>query len=49
MDLTRKLPSTVITIAVKESTPISKVYCLTENHSDYMGIEERLNVKTEMM
>ncbi|WP_282165609.1 hypothetical protein [Cellulophaga baltica] len=47
--LTGNLPATVTTIAVKESKPISKLYCLTHNHSDYIGIEDRLNVKTEMM
>jgi hypothetical protein len=48
-NLTTKLPSTVTPIAVKESSPLCKVYCITNNHSDYMGIESRLNVKTEMM
>ena len=47
--LTGKLPSTITTIAVKEANPICKVYCFTNHHSDYMGIEDRLNVKVEMI
>jgi len=48
-NLTTKLPSTITPIAVKESNPICKVYCMTNHHSDYMGLESRLNVKTEKM
>lgn len=47
--LTTKLPSTVSTIAVKESSPICKIYCIAKNHSDFMGIENRLEVKTEVI
>ena len=49
MKMTEKLPSTVSTVAVKESNSLCKVYCFTNNHSDFLGIESRLNVKTEMM
>ena len=49
MKLTGKLPSTVNTVAVKVSKPLCKVYCFTNNHSDFMGIENQLNVKTEMI
>ena len=49
MSLTRKLPATIQTIAVKVNDPFCKVYCMTNNHSDYMGIESRLNVKAEII
>ncbi len=49
MKLTDKLPSTIIPIVVKESQPFSKIYCIARNHSDYMGIETRLNLETELM
>jgi hypothetical protein len=49
MSLSGKLPNTIKTIAIKVADPICKVYCITDNHSDYMGIQSRLNVKTEIM
>ena len=47
--LNGKLPSTIKTLGIKASNPTCKIYCMTDNHSDYMGIEDRLNVKTEIM
>ncbi|WP_225037417.1 hypothetical protein [Winogradskyella sp. SM1960] len=49
IELSGKLPSTIKTLGVKVANPICKIYCMTDNHSDYMGIESRLSVKTEMM
>jgi hypothetical protein len=49
MKLSGKLPSTIKTLGVKESNPTCKIYCMTDNHSDYIGIESRLNVKTDML
>ncbi len=49
MSLTGKLPSTIKTIAVKIGNPICTVYCTTNNHSDYLGVESRLNVEIELI
>lgn len=49
MKLSGKLPSTIKTLAIKVSNPTCKIYCMTENHSDFIGLEGRLNIKTEMM
>jgi hypothetical protein len=49
IELSGKLPSTIKTLGIKVSSPTCKIYCITENHSDFMGIESRLNVKTEMI
>lgn len=49
IELSGKLPSTIQTLGVKIANPISKIYCMTSNHSDFIGIESRLNVKTEKL
>ena len=49
IELSGKLQSTNKTLGVKVANPSCKIYCMTDNHSDYMGIESRLSVETEMM
>lgn len=49
IELSKKLPSTIQPLGVKVANPTCKIYCMTNNHSDFMGIESRLNVKTEML
>ncbi len=47
--LCTNIPSTIKTIALKESEPVNMIYCITDNHSDYISLDERIGVTTEMM
>ena len=49
MDLSNEISSLVKVLGVKESNPISNIYCWTDNHSDYMRIVSKSEIIVEMM
>lgn len=48
-NVTKKFPSTLKPFAVKETSHNIKIYCVASNHSDYMSLEERINLEVEMI
>ena len=44
-----KIPSTIDAIYIKDKGTYFIVYCLTDHHSDYIGLSDRVNVETKMI
>lgn len=49
LDLVDKLPNNIVPESIKIGKPACKIYCLATSHSDYIGLESRLKIRTELI